>query len=282
MNNFKIRTIDFKSNNAHLLLIDSLKNTGFAVIRNHGINKTLINDVYEEWKDFFANNKKFNYLFDLEKQDGYFPIKSENAHGYNVKDLKEFYHIYLPWGRVPKEITNRTVELQNQLVEIGTVLLNWIDDNSPQNVRDFFSIPLKDMIKDSETNLLRIIHYPPIEKNEKSDALRAAAHGDINLITILLSGSQPGLQVLCKNKKWVDVPSDKGWLIVNSGDMLNKCSNNYYPSTIHRVINPKNANNNVSRYSMPLFLHPRDEVVLNDKYTAKSYLEKRLKSLGLK
>ena len=83
-------------------------------------------------------------------------------------------------------------------------------------------------------------------------------------------------------KKWVDVPSDKGWLIVNSGDMLNKCSNNYYPSTIHRVINPKNTNNNVSRYSMPLFLHPRDEVVLNDKYTAKSYLEKRLKSLGLK
>ena len=130
---------------------------------------------------------------------------------------------------------------------------------------------------------MRAIHYFPIQNIKiNKNAVRAAAHGDINLITILLSGSQPGLQVLNKNKKWVDVPSDKGWLIVNSGDMLNKCSNNYYPSTIHRVINPKNTNNNVSRYSMPLFLHPRDEVVLNDKYTAKSYLEKRLKSLGLK
>jgi len=282
LSQFQIKTIDFKSDKAPIQLVDSLKNSGFAIIRNHGIDKSIINDVYEEWKLFFNSEKKFNYLFDIEKQDGYFPLKSENAHGYNRKDLKEFYHLYLPWGRVPEEISDSSIYLRNQLVDIGTLLLKWIDDNSPQDIRNYFSIPLKDMIKDSQNNLLRILHYPPIKEGEEEGALRAAAHGDINLITILLSGSQPGLQVLNTDKSWIDVPSDKGWLIINSGDMLNKCSNNYYPSTIHRVINPKGADKTKSRYSMPLFLHARDEVVLNEKYTAKSYLDKRLKSLGLK
>ena len=140
---------------------------------------------------------------------------------------------------------------------------------------------LKDMIKESHNNLLRILHYPPIKDDEDKNALRAAPHGDINLITILLAGSEPGLQVMNMDKKWIDVDSNNGWLVINSGDMLNKCSDNYYPSTIHRVINPKNRKN-VSRYSMPLFLHARDEVVLSDKYTAKSYLDKRLNELGLK
>jgi isopenicillin N synthase-like dioxygenase len=100
---FQIRTIDFQSDEAPLKLAKSLRNTGFAVIHNHGIDKDLINNVYEEWSIFFKSNKKFDYLFDIEKQDGYFPMKSENAKGYNTKDLKEFYHIYIPWGRIPNE-----------------------------------------------------------------------------------------------------------------------------------------------------------------------------------
>jgi isopenicillin N synthase-like dioxygenase len=92
---FQIRTIDFQSDEAPLKLAKSLRNTGFAVIHNHGIDKDLINNVYEEWSIFFKSNKKFDYLFDIEKQDGYFPMKSENAKGYNTKDLKEFYHIYI-------------------------------------------------------------------------------------------------------------------------------------------------------------------------------------------
>ena len=171
--------------------------------------------------------------------------------------------------------------IREKLIDIGTKLLSWIDDNTPDNIRKNYSMPLKDMIKNSHNNLLRILHYPPIDNESNSDSIRAAAHGDINLITILLSGSEPGLQLLDKNRKWVDVPCNDGWLIINSGDMLNKCSNNYFPSTIHRVVNPPNSKN-VSRYSMPLFLHARDEVILNDVYTAKSYLDKRLKSLGLK
>ena len=281
MSEFRVRTIDFQSKEAPYKLVKSLRNTGFAVIHNHGIEKKIINDVYSEWTSFFNSNRKFDYLFDIEKQDGYFPVKSENAKGYSTKDLKEFYHIYLPWGRVPEEISEDTIKLRHQLVGIGTTLLSWIDDNTPENIRKNFSIPLKDMIKGSQNNLLRVLHYPPIQEDENSNALRAAPHGDINLITVLLSGSEPGLQVLDMNKQWVDVDSDSGWLVINSGDMLNKCSNNYYPSTIHRVINPKGSKNK-SRYSMPLFLHARDEVILTDKYTAKSYLDKRLKALGLR
>ncbi len=281
MNNFQVKTIDFNSEKAPEDFVLSLKHTGFAVIRNHPISKDLINSVYLEWSSFFNSKIKFDYKFDIIKQDGYFPMLSENAKGYNVKDLKEFYHIYLPWGRVPKEISKDTITLRNQLVEIATELLHWIDDESPDDIKKYFSMPLKNMIKESQNNLLRVLHYPPLDGKEDSDAVRAAAHGDINLITVLISGSEPGLQILNKDGNWVDVDSNKGWLVINAGDMLNKCSNNYYPSTIHRVINPKKSKN-ISRYSMPLFLHPRDEVVLNDKYTAKSYLDKRLQELGLK
>jgi len=278
---FIVRTIDFKSKTAPIELVDSLKNTGFAIIRNHSIEKNLINTVYNEWSNFFNTDFKHKYRFDIDRQDGYFPMKSENAHGYNAKDLKEFYHIYLPWGRIPKEISDGTIILRNKLLDIATILLGWIDENTPTEISKNYSIPLNDMITDSQNNLLRVIHYPPLRDSDHKNALRAAAHGDINLITVLLSGSQPGLEVLNTDNEWVPVDSSKGWLVVNSGDMLNKCSNGYYPSTIHRVINP-NTSENVSRYSMPLFLHPRDEVVLNNKYTAKSYLEKRLKALGLK
>ena len=143
------------------------------------------------------------------------------------------------------------------------------------------SVPLTDMIYKSQYNLLRIIHYPPLSGNEELNSIRAAAHEDINLLTVLVAGSQPGLQVLDNNESWLDVTTDKNTIVINSGDMLNMASDNYYPSTTHRVINP-DPHSNVSRYSMPLFLHPRDEVVLNENYTAGSYLQERLEEIGLK
>ena len=281
MKKFNIKTIDYQSIDAPQDFVKSLRNTGFAVLHNHGLDENLINSVYLEWVSFFNSKKKFNYLFDLKKQDGYFPMKSENAHGCSTKDLKEFYHIYLPWGRIPEDISENTIKIRNNLVEIGTVLLKWINDNTPQHIKNNFSMPLSNMIKGSQNNLLRVLHYPPIKNHDDKEALRASPHGDINLITILLSGTEPGLQVLTMENNWINVDSDKGWLVINSGDMLNKCSSGYFPSTIHRVINPRKTKN-ISRYSMPLFLHARDEVVLSKDYTAKQYLNKRLKSLGLK
>ena len=137
------------------------------------------------------------------------------------------------------------------------------------------------MINGSDQTLLRVLHYPPLAGDEEAGAIRAAAHEDINLITILPAANEPGLQVQLKDGQWADVPSDFGYLIINIGDMLQEASGGYFPSTSHRVINPKGADMSKSRISLPLFLHPRPDVVLSGRHTAKSYLHERLTELGV-
>ena len=137
------------------------------------------------------------------------------------------------------------------------------------------------MIHKSTTNLLRIIHYPPINNIQIGESIRAAAHEDINLITILPASNEPGLQVQAKDGSWLDVPCDFGNLIVNIGDMLQEASGHYFPSTTHRVVNPDGADMTKSRISLPLFLHPRPDVVLSERHTAGSYLQERLRELGV-
>ena len=274
-----ILTIDYQSSNFGTEFTTSLKHTGFAIIKNHPISKDLISDIYSEWKLFFDSDYKHDYLFDKVKQDGYFPYLSEHAKGSNIKDLKEFYHIY-SWGRYPSQISKKTNDLIIQFKSIAEKLLFQIHEHSPNEIKDYFSMPLDTMIQNSGQNLLRIIHYPPLSGSENSKAIRAAAHEDINLITLLVAGSEPGLQVLSQDGDWVDVSTSPDYIIVNVGDMLQECSQKFYPSTTHRVINP--LDQSISRYSMPFFVHARDEVVLSKNYTAKSYLEERLKEIGLK
>ena len=274
-----ILTIDYQSSNFGTEFTTSLKHTGFAIIKNHPISKDLISDIYSEWKLFFESDYKHDYLFDKVKQDGYFPYLSEHAKGSSIKDLKEFYHIY-SWGRYPSEISKKTNNLIVQFKAVAEKLLFQIHKNSPDEIKNYFSMPLDTMIQNSGQNLLRVIHYPPLLGSENSKAIRAAAHEDINLITLLVAGSEPGLQVLSQDGDWVDVSTSPDYIIVNVGDMLQECSQNFYPSTTHRVINP--SAQNTSRYSMPFFVHARDEVVLSKNYTAKSYLEERLKEIGLK
>ena len=117
--------------------------------------------------------------------------------------------------------------------------------------------------------------------DEEVDAIRAAAHEDINLITLLVSPSAPGLQALDKEGVWQSVPCKKNTITVNIGDMLQECTQGYYRSTKHRVVNPSGDIKNISRYSMPLFLHPREQVRLSERYTAKQYLGERIRELGL-
>ena len=257
----------------------SLHETGFAIVDNHPISQDLIDKVYNDWNFFFNDNRKNDYLFDYEKQDGYFPFKSESAKGKDEKDLKEFFHIYPLWGRYPKFIKNDTLILYEELIKLGKQLLKYIDKHCPEEIRIKFSEPLHKMSDSSDQNLMRVIHYPPLSQNINYNSVRAAAHTDINLITVLVSGSQPGLQVKDKEGNWIDVKSKKGQMVINIGDMLQECSDGYYPSTVHQVIN---TTNNTSRFSIPLFLHPRRDVVLSKKYTADSYLFERLKELGLK
>ena len=277
---FRILTVDFLSESAPKSFVRSLKETGFAIIKNHPIDEKLLDSVYDEWNEFFKSREKFRYPFDKNKQDGYFPFKSENAKGYHAKDLKEFYHIY-PWGRYPKEINDKTKELYQALYFLSNELLNEINIHTSQEIKNSFSMPLHEMSLNSPQNLMRIIHYPELSGHENKNAIRAAPHQDINLITLLVVGSEPGLQILTKKGEWIDVPYVAENIVINTGDMLQECSKGYFPSTTHRVINPQQSKN-VSRYSMPFFVHPRDEVALSDRYTASSYLEERLKEIGLK
>ena len=277
----QVAKIHYNDKNAPSAFTKSLKDTGFGLIVNHPILPELIKTVYREWKDFFESELKHTFLFDPLRQDGYFPLGTENAKGYSAKDHKEFFHFYL-WGRTPDSISPATKELYDSLVNITSLLLEWIELNTPPEIRSKFSEPLKDMIKDSKTNLLRIIHYPPFIGSEDSQSLRAAPHEDINLITLLVAGTEPGLEAQDKNGNWHKISTDPGTIIVNIGDMLKEVSGGYYPSTSHRVVNPESESANNSRFSMPLFLHPRDNVQLSAHYTAKTYLKERLFEIGLK
>ena len=148
-------------------------------------------------------------------------------------------------------------------------------------MQDRFSEPAEHMVAGSEQNLLRILHYPPIDEDVAPGEERAAAHEDINLITLLVTGSEPGLQAMDTQGNWHEVPCHPGMITINAGDMLAKASQGYYPSTSHRVVNPP-ASANRSRYSMPLFVHPRPEVRLDARQTAGEYLDQRLREIGLK
>ena len=276
-----VRKVNYKDQNAPYEFTRSLRQTGFTVLTDHPVDMNLIETVYSEWADFFASDNKNKYPYDPVRQDGFFPFKTENAKGQSLKDLKEFFHIY-SWGRYPEELSNKTLDLYAQLLELTGTLLGWIQVETPRDVSSLFSMPLPDMVTDSKTNLLRIIHYPPLDGKEEDGAVRGSAHEDINLITLLVAGTQPGLQVQDTNGNWHDISCDPGCLAINAGDMLQEASHGYFPSTTHQVINPDDQIDNKSRFSMPLFLHPRDEVVLSKKYTAKEYLDERLREIGLK
>ena len=137
------------------------------------------------------------------------------------------------------------------------------------------------MVEASSRTLLRVLHYPPMTGTEEVGAIRAAAHEDINMLTVLPAANEPGLQVLTQDGSWLDVPSDFGNIIINIGDMLQEASGGYFPSTTHRVINPEGADMTKARVSLPLFLHPKAEVVLSERYTADEYLTERLRELGV-
>ncbi len=249
----------------------SLRETGFAVLQAHPIPSELIAEVYREWQEFFARDAKFAYRFDPEEQSGYFPFGIEQAKGYHTPDLKEFFHLY-PQTNLPRGMSDRTWELYDALHHLAEELLGWLE------VRAEF---LREAIAHSQQTLLRILHYPPLGEPVPEGAIRAAAHEDINLITLLPTATEPGLEVLDNQGVWHRLPCAVGEIVVNVGDMLQLATGGYYRSTTHRVVNPSPAENR-SRYSMPLFLHPRPEVELAEGITAKSYLEQRLREIRLK
>ena len=276
----KLPIVDYRSPRAARDFCASLADTGFGVLSNHPLDQALVEGIYAEWQAFFASPHKHKYDFDPVKLDGYFsPKVSETAKGNDRRDLKEFFHIY-PWGRYPDEVSDAARRYYDAGSRLAAELLHWVEQYSPPDVRAAYSMPLPSMIEGCQDTLLRVLHYPPLTGDEESGAVRAAAHGDINLLTILPAATEPGLQVLGKDNAWNDVPCDFGLLIVNIGDMLQEASGRYYPSTVHRVLNPTGPGRLKSRISLPLFLHPRREVVLSERYTVGSYFEERMRELS--
>ncbi|MCL1094766.1 isopenicillin N synthase family dioxygenase [Shewanella kaireitica] len=277
----KLETIDYRAADSAEKFVKSLRDTGFGVLSNHPIDKQLVEDIYSEWQAFFNTEEKRAFLFKPETQDGFFPAEiSETAKGHTVKDIKEYYHVY-PWGRIPEQLKANILKYYDSANSLASELLDWVEQHSPQEVKDKFSMALPKMIEDSHKTLLRVLHYPPMSGDEEVGAIRAAAHEDINLLTVLPAANEPGLQVQLKDDSWIDVPSDFGNIIINIGDMLQEASGGYFPSTSHRVINPEGSDMTKARVSLPLFLHPKPEVKLSENYTADSYLMERLRELGV-
>lgn len=274
--------VDYKAKDAAQQFVQSLRKTGFGILTNHPIQQSLVESIYSRWQDFFNSEEKNDFTFDVEKQDGYFaPEISETAKGHKHKDIKEYFHVY-PWGRIPQELKDEILHYYELASDLASELLTWVEEYSPEDIAKHYSEPLADMIKDTPNTLLRVLHYPPLTGNEEQGAIRAAAHEDINLLTILPAANEPGLQVQLQDDTWLDVPSDFGNLIINIGDMLQEASQGYFPSTTHRVVNPEGSRSDKSRISLPLFLHPRSEVKLSEKHTQASYLLERLRELGVK
>lgn len=279
----QVLKVNLTTSHAATDFIKSLKETGFAVLTHHPIPLDLVQKVYKEFQSFFGSQDKYTHLFDPKNTGtnaGYFPFKSENAKGYDVKDLKEFYHYFPSEG--PSPVAAQSIfDLYRAMERLAAQLLQWLERAVPKEISKNFDRPLADMVKDSPNTLVRVLHYPPLSGEEEEGAIRAHAHGDINFITLIPAATAPGLEVCDLNGHWHKVSCDPGEIAVNAGDMLEMVTGGYFPSTLHRVMNPSGEEAKKSRYSMPFFLHAHDDVRLSDKHTRKSYFDERMREIGL-
>lgn len=285
-------------------LYRGLTEYGFIVLKDHPISEELLNKAYalnEELFNLPLKTKEQYALRDNGFQRGYTPFGTEHAKDSPVSDLKEFWHVgrslnedhpyqkLYPKNVWPKEIPEFKETFQkmyNALEMCSDIILEAL--TMPLDLNKTF---FKEMTRDGNS-ILRLLHYPPLPPDRDQRALRAAPHEDINLITILVSASAAGLELKDRDGKWLPIESSKNALIVDSGDMLARITNDVIPSTTHQVVNPPDTR--TSRYSMPFFMHPHPEAMLSclpscvgkgAKYPdilAEDFLMQRLKEIGLK
>lgn len=244
---------------------ESYARYGFAVICDHGLDAALIARALDATKAFFAlpdSVKRRYHVAGGAGQRGYIPFGVEAAKGAKAVDLKEFWHVgrALPAGhryraQMPDNIWPIEIEnferdvygLYQALDALGLEVL--------ASIADFLGIErrfLQDAVRDGNS-VLRLLHYPPTPPNPQG--VRAEAHEDINVITLLLGAEEAGLQLLTRDGAWIDVNPPEGALVVNIGDMLQRLTNHVLPSTTHRVVNPAPERAHLPRYSIPFFLH---------------------------
>ena len=250
------------------------ENIGFVSLRSHFLDDALVSNLYKEVKAFFALDlaKKKQYEIEgLSGQRGYVSFGKEHAKGKKEGDLKEFWH----FGQEPSEDANLT-EVYPENVQVdelpnfnatGMQAYRMLEKTGIYVLRALaLYIGVDEFYFDhwasNGNSILRPIHYPPITK-EPEGAVRAGAHGDINLITLLMGASSGGLQVLRKDGVWIDAIPQEDELVINVGDMLERHTNNKLRSTIHRVVNPPKEQWDSPRFSIPFFMHPRGDMDLS-------------------
>ena len=276
-----IAIVDMRDRVAADQFVAALRHTGFAVLRHASLDIARLRRMDDAWRRFFkaplAEKNAWRAVEDARSGNtaGYIPIDvSETAIGHTLKDLKEFYHI-APGGPLPPAMVEDAASHLEETLALGRQLLGWIDQRCTDTLPETLRGRLADSLSE-QFSLLRIIHYPPLDGSEAAGAVRAAAHEDINMITILPVSREAGLQVLTRAGCWLDVPGVPGDVIINVGDMLQEVTAGALPSTSHRVVNPIETSANVSRIAMPYFLAPDLELRLSERYTAGGYLRERL------
>lgn len=278
---------------------------GFVGIRGHGIDPSLIDQALAEAAAVFAlpDSRKLTCAGIQGGARGYVPLGREIARDASVHDLKEFWHVgrevdgeprypqLLPnvWPPECPQFRPVMLALYDELEQLGRRILSALALYL-QLPGDWFETRV-----DQGNSILRVLHYPPLPDNVPAGSLRAAAHEDINLITLLVGSRQSGLEILNRRGEWVGVSMVPGTIVVNIGDMLQRLTNGMLPSTTHRVLNPDGAEARQSRYSLPFFLHPNPDMDLDvlpqcvsadnprryPPITAHEFLEQRLREIGL-
>lgn len=264
----KVGVVSLQSEDFEKDLLKSVINTGFVVLTQHGIDHELIKDSQRVWKEFFKREPIYKNLFvnGNNTNMGYKGMGTETAVGAKTADIKEFFH-WRPGEDVPTEAGRTTSQMFLRLEDLGMKVLSVLEKQLHANyVWD---------CNESANTILRTLYYPALKNVQETDgAVRAAAHEDINHITMLVAASAPGLQVKDLRGNWHDVPHEENSIAVNIGDMLQLQSKGLYKSTTHRVVNPPDTNSD--RISMPLFIHPHAHTMLAPGYTAGQFLKERI------
>jgi len=280
-------------------LFEGLKRYGFIILIDHAVTPAAIEHAYDLSSRLFALPDAVKRQY-AQGPRGYTPFRTEKALGQQAADLKEFWQIGPEregkeargpteppnvWPVEPAGFRSDLLALYRELQETGRLLLEALAPGLQLPAGEF------SRMVDDGNSVLRLIHYPPIPPDADSGSLRSAPHEDINLLTLLVAAQGPGLELLDHDGRWLPVDAGPAALIVDSGDMMARLTNDVIPATTHRVTNPAGAN--VSRYSMPFFMHPNADVVLGclpscvgagAKYPpvrADVFLEERLRAIGL-
>ncbi len=281
---------------------------GFAVVRDHGIPLDLIERADAKSKEFFALPDPVKRGYKIEGGGGargYTPFGTEKAKDAEVFDLKEFWHVgrslapghplaeFMAPNVWPDEVEGfdqTFAELYAAFETAGLRALEAIAMHLGLD-RNFFASTVED-----GNSVMRLLHYPPLGPDAPDGAIRAAAHGDINTITLLLGAEEAGLELLTKAGEWQAIDVPEGGLVINVGDMLERLTNGRLRSTTHRVVNPRGPAAQRSRYSMPFFLHFRPDYLIEPlescvsdaetdsvqpPITAHDFLQQRLREINL-